>query len=127
MGEYFNQMFISRDTVQQVWMGTTAAPLLSLQVAIAFVLSSGAAVAAALRWHRNKWPAAHIYPALVGIAVVAGLALTNTSSWNRSVILAAPCVVCFRRIPLPLLWCLVGITGLTTALISRSFFTNAFI
>ena len=127
VGEYFNQLFITRDDIQQVRMGPTAAPLLSLQVAIAFALSFGSALAAALKWHQKKWSSVQIYPALASIAIVVALALTDTSTWNRSVVLAAPCVVCLRRLPLPVLWCLVGVVGLTTALISRSFFNNAFV
>ena len=127
VGEYFKQLFITRNDIQQVRMGAHAAPLLSAQVAIAFALSFAGALAAALRWHQKKWAFAQIYPAFASISIVVALALTDTSTWNRSVVLAAPCVVCLRRLPIPLLWCLVGIVGVTTALISRSFFNNAFV
>jgi len=41
--------------------------------------------------------------------------------------LAAPCVVCFRRLPQPVLWVMVAVVGTTTALLSHYFFTTQLI
>ena len=66
-----------------------------------------------------------LYPALVGVAVTLALVFVSSGgAWSRSVVLAAPCVVCLRRAPLPLLCAIVAIVGITTAVISRSFFVG---
>ena len=121
----FYQIFVSRNTIEQTQMGRTSAPLYSLQVVIAIGISVASVVVEARHWLRNRRDALNVYPAMVGIAVILALVFTN-NTWNRSVVLAAPCVVCLRRVPLPLLWVIVGIVGITTALISRSFFNGTF-
>ncbi len=70
-----------------------------------------------------------IYPALAGVAVVVLVLFhaANGGAWNRSIVLAAPAIVCLRRIPLPLLWAVVAIVGVITALLSRSFFANTLV
>ena len=119
------EIFISRDTIEQTRMGRTAAPLYSLQVLIAIGISVASAVVAAREWLRNRRNALFVYPAMVGVAIIIALIFTN-NTWNRGVVLAAPCVVCLRRLPLPLMWVIVAIVGVTTALISRSFFNGDF-
>ena len=46
----------------------------------------------------------------------------NGGAWNRSVLLAAPCVVCLRGMPLPVLCVLLVVVGATSAVISQYFF-----
>ena len=121
----FYEIFVSRNTIEQTRMGRTAAPLYSLQVVLAIGLSIAGAGIAARQWLQNRRTALTIYPAMVGITLIVALVFTN-NTWNRGVVLAAPCVVCLRRVPLPLLWVIVVIVGVTTALISRSFFNNTF-
>jgi hypothetical protein len=124
-GRQFYEIFVSRNTIEQTQMGRASAPLYSLQVLIAIGISVASVVVEARQWLRNRRNALNVYPAMVGIAVILALVFTN-NTWNRSVVLAAPCVVCLRRVPLPLLWVIVGIVGITTALISRSFFNGRF-
>jgi hypothetical protein len=82
-------------------------------------------VVVARDWFRDRRDAVNVYPAMVGLVLLLALVFTN-NTWNRGVVLAAPCVVCLRRVPLPLLWGIILVTGVTTALISRSFFNGAF-
>jgi hypothetical protein len=125
-GHDFYQLFVTRDTVEQTQMGRASAPLLSLQVLIAIGISFAGVAITGRQWLRKQRHALLVYPAMIGITVVLALSLTNSQTWNRSVVLAAPCVVCLRRVRMPLLWVIVGIVGITTALISRSFFNGSF-
>ena len=69
-----------------------------------------------------------LYPALAGLCVALGLILvSNAGAWNRSVVIAAPCVVCFRRVPVKWLLTILVIVAMTTAVISRSFFNNTLV
>jgi hypothetical protein len=126
IGHNFYQLFVTENTVQQTQMGRTSAPLLSFQVLIAIGISVAGVVIAGREWLRKRWYALQIYPALVGIAVVAAVSVTPGKTMNRSEVLAAPCVICLRRIPLRFLWPIVCIVGVTTALISRFFFNGKF-
>jgi len=99
--------------------------VLSLQAFESIFLAIGSAVVAAISWRRSGRDATLLYPACVGVVVILSLFIVDhAGTWNRSVILAAPCVVCLRRLPLPLLCVLVVVVGVTGALISRPFFTN---
>lgn len=72
---------------------------------------------------RQSFP---VYPAVGGSAVVLGVLApgANAGAWNRSVVLAAPCVACVKRLPFVALAALVIAVGTTTALISHPFFTG---
>jgi hypothetical protein len=66
-----------------------------------------------------------LYPALTGIIVAASLVVVSTGgAWNRSIVLAAPCVVCLRKTPLPLLSGIIVLVGTCAALIAHPFFEN---
>ena len=119
------QIFVSRDTIEQKQMGRRSAPIYSLQVVIALAIPIAGVAVTARQWLRNRRDALNIYPAMVGFTLIVGLVFTN-NTWNRGVVLAAPCVVCLRRVPLPLLWAIVLVVAGTTALISRSFFNGSF-
>lgn len=122
----FYQIFVSRNTLEQMRMGTRAAPLYSVQVAISIGLSVASVGIAAWHWFRNRLDALNVYPAMAGFVVILALIFTN-NTWDRGVVIAAPCVVCLRGVPLWLLWPIVAVAGTTTALVSRYFFNGAFI
>jgi len=127
-GDYLFHLVIQRDTEEQNLIGREAALALALQglIAVATVLLSTFVTA-------GSWAKARIvddvYPAAVGLAVVLSIVLlsANGGAWNRSVVLAAPCVVCLRRLPWPLLALIVAVSGLTTAFVSRAFFAGTLI
>jgi hypothetical protein len=121
----FYLIFVSRTTIEQTRMGRSAARLYSVQVVIAILVPLASVVVVARDWLRGRRDALNVYPAMVGLVLLLALVFTN-NTWNRGVVLAAPCVVCLRRVPLPLLWGIIVVTGVTTALISRSFFNGAF-
>ena len=124
-GHEFYLIFVSRDTIEQARMGRSAAPLYSVQVVIAILIPLASVVVVARDWLRDRRNVLYVYPAVVGLVFIVVLIFTN-NTWNRGVVFAAPCVVCLRRVPLPLLWVIVVVTGVTTALISRSFFNGSF-
>ena len=72
---------------------------------------------------------ADLYAALVGVAVIVGIMVDSATggAWNRSVVLAAPVVVCLRRLPAPVLVIVLVVVGTTTALMSRFFFNGTLI
>jgi len=120
--EFFLTIFKRNSDVQRQ-IGAFGGAMLAVQAIVAIAVSGLAAATTAIRWRRREGDPAALYPALVGIVVVLFLILvSNAGAWTRSVALAAPCVVCLRRIPTPLLCALVVMVGLTTALMSRSFF-----
>jgi hypothetical protein len=119
------QIFVSRDTIEQKRMGARSAPLYSVQVVIALAIPIAGVVVTARQWFHDHRDALNVYPAMIGLTIIVALIFTN-NTWNRGIVLAAPCVVCLRRVPLPLLWAIVLITGTVTALISRSFFNGSF-
>jgi hypothetical protein len=121
----FYQIFVSRDTVEQTRMGRTWAPLYSVQVVIAIGISFASAGIAGRHWLRDRRDTSYVYPAMVGFVLILALIFTN-NTWNRGVVLAAPCVVCFHRLPLPLLWAIILVVAVTSALISRFFFNGDF-
>ena len=83
---------------------------------------------AAWAWLRTR-AEGDVYPAAVGLGVVVGiLALSATGgAWNRSIVLAAPSVICLRKVPLPLLALLAGATAVTSAFVSRAFFAGTLV
>ena len=100
-----------------------------MQGVLAVLLASAAAVRAAWAWLRTR-AEGDVYPAAVGLGVVVGiLALSATGgAWNRrSNSLAAPSVICLRKVPLPLLALLAGATAVTSAFVSRAFFAGTLV
>ena len=125
-GQGFLILVIKENTVVQKLMGRFSAAVLAIQSIVALALSGAAAVLATKGARREKLDPAQLYPALVGITMTVVLVLvSNAGAWTRSVVLAAPCVVCLRRIPLPILCGIIGVVGVTTALISRPFFVGS--
>jgi hypothetical protein len=121
-GQGLLAIVFDRHTTPQRQLGPLGGDMLAVQALGALALAGGAAVVA-LRRRPGRRATAALYPAAVGVGVVLALVLTNNpGAWNRSVVLAAPCVVCLRRVPTPVLAVVVVLVGATTALISRSFF-----
>jgi len=114
----------------QIYLPHWGRDLLVFQCIASICLGTAAAVVAGLRWLKDRGAAFDLYPALAGVAVILGLwlfAQDHAGAWNRSIALAAPCVVCFRRLPQPVLWVMVAVVGTTTALLSHYFFTTQLI
>lgn len=125
-GRTFFQLMIGQNSTEQRQIGSNAAPLLTLQALIAIAIAVTAVVVAWRVWRRGAERALEVYPALAGVVVVLGMMVSSTAgTWNRSIVLAAPCVVCLRRLNLPVLVVLTAVTALTTALISHYFFSGA--
>ena len=98
-------------------------PVLAL---IAVGIAVTAVVLAAHVWRRGADRALELYPALAGSVVVFGMMLSSTAgTWNRSIVLAAPCVVCLRRMHPAVLVVLTGATAMSTALLSHYLFSGA--
>ena len=122
-GQEFLLTIFKRNTAVQQQIGAFGGAMLAVQAIVAFVVAGLVALTTAIGWRRRDGDTAELYPALVGVVVFLSLVLlSNAGAWTRSVVLAAPCVVCLRRIPTPLLGALVVGVGVTTALMSRSFF-----
>jgi hypothetical protein len=122
-GQGFLALVFKQNTIVQKLMGRFSAAILALRAITALSLSGAATIVTGGAWRRKESDAAQIYPALVSITVTVTLVLlSNAGAWTRSIVLAAPCVVCFRRAPLPLLCALVVVVGVTAALIARPFF-----
>jgi hypothetical protein len=118
----FLRLVFKRHTFEQVQIGRPEGDVLAVQGVVAVLVTLGAGVAAATR--RARRDASMVYPALASIAVVLGLLIDSAKagSWNRSVVLAAPSVLCLRRLPMAVLISLMVVIGVTTALISHTFF-----
>ena len=124
-GQQFLRLVFTRSLLVQKLMGRFSAAVLAFQAVVALSLAGAGAVVAGRAWRRKQASPALLYPALVGITVAVVLVfVTRTGGWDRSVVLAAPCVVGVRRAPLPVLCAMVAVVGVTTAVVSRSFFAG---
>jgi hypothetical protein len=123
-GQDVLRLVFTHGTIQQKHLGQFYGSVLSVQALLAVGLSAGAAAVAYVGWRRDGPDTATIYPAAVGLAVVVVVAALNSNggAWNRSVVLAAPCVVCLRRLPTPALLAITFVVGVTSAVLSASFF-----
>ncbi len=128
-GEDFLRLLLTRSTPEQKSIGKFAAAVLSVQGAVAVGLSGWTTLLVASNWRIGKRDPADIYPALAGLVVTLVILFhtANSGAWNRSIVLAAPCVVCLRRWPMPLMIALLLVVGTTTMLISKVFFTGALV
>jgi hypothetical protein len=126
-GEDYLRLVFTHHTNEQRRLGRFGGAVLAVQGVAALLLVAWAAASAVGRNRRQD--AARLYPALVGVAVIIGIMVdaANGGAWNRSVLLAAPCVVCLRRVPLPVLCVVVVVVGATSAVISHYFFTYALV
>jgi hypothetical protein len=121
-GTQYLKTAFTESSAEQHAIGRASAFFLALQT----VVSSGVAIAGL--WLSRARNARDLYPAYASIAVFLGLILTNTSgSWNRSLVLAAPCVVCLRRRPIVVLAGLLVVFAAAAAILSRSFFADTLV
>ena len=119
--QYFKTV-VTESSIEQHVIGRVGGSFLALQT----MVGSGIAVAAV--WLSRARDAQNLYPAYVGAAVFLGLILTNTpADWNRSVVIAAPCVVCLRRVPIAVLTGLLILLVAAAVFVSRSFFAGTLI
>lgn len=127
-GEDFLRLVFTHHTDEQRHLGRFGAGVLAAQGVLAVALTAAAAVLG-IRHRRERDGTAGLYAALVGVAVVVGIMVDSATggAWNRSVVLAAPVVVCFRRLPAPVLVIVLVAVGATTALMSRFFFNGTLI
>ena len=101
-GEDFLRLVFTHHTDEQRHLGRFGAGVLAVQGVLAVALTAVAAVLG-IRHRRGRDGTAGLYAALVGVAVIVGIMVDSATggAWNRSVVLAAPAVVCFRRLPAP--------------------------
>jgi hypothetical protein len=127
-GEIWIRLVVQRDTAEQRRIGTSAADALAVQGLLAVVMMAVATARTGWTWVETR-VVDDVYPAAVGLAVVVSVLLISATggAWNRSVVLAAPCVICLRRLPFPLLALLVVISAVTTAFVSRAFFAGTLV
>ena len=122
-GMYFFRLLFTTKTRQQQAIGRFYGEVLAFQALLAAVITGYAACSTSLAWRRGQRAPLQIYPAVVGASVAMGLVvLGNAAAWNRSIVLAAPCIVCLRKTPMPWLVGVIAVVGVTTLLISRPFF-----
>lgn len=127
-GSSLVRLVIGPTTPEQRPLGRVEADALALQAVLAVLVAVGATVAGAWRWARSR-AVDELYPGAVGLFVVVGIAMlgANGGAWNRSVVLAAPCMVCLRRLPIGLLLVIVSALGVVTAVVSKSFFAGTLV
>jgi hypothetical protein len=121
-GTQYLKTMVTESSIEQHAIGRLGGFFLALQT----VVGSGIAITAL--WLSRARNAQSLYPAYVGAAVFLGLILSNTGAdWNRSVVLAAPCVVCLRRVPIAVLAGLLIVLVAAAVFVSRSFFADTLI
>jgi hypothetical protein len=123
-GQDLLRLVFTHGTIQQKHIGQFYGSVLSVQAMLAVILAVAAAAIAYAGWRRHGPDVSMVYPAAVGLAVVVVVSALNSNggAWNRSVVLAAPCVVCLRRLPAPALLLITVLVGATSAVLSASFF-----
>jgi hypothetical protein len=128
-GQEFLRLIFTRNSIEQRPLGTFGASVLAVQGALTVLLTVWATVRAALGWRRGNRSPSSVYPALVGLAVMLSVLLHGATggAWNRSIVLAAPCVVCLRGMRTGWLIGTLIVVGVTTALISRYFFVGTLV
>lgn len=123
-GQDFLRLVFTHSTGQQRLLGDWTAWVLAAQGLLAVGIAGAAGTLAFVAWRRHGRDVMLLYPAATGAAVVLGVLALNANggAWNRSVVLAAPSVLGLRRLPLAYLYVLVAAIGITTAVISSTFF-----
>ena len=123
-GQDFLRLVFTHSTGQQRLLGDWTAWVLAAQGLLAVGIAGAAGTLAFVVWRRHGRDVMLLYPAATGAAVVLGVLALNANggAWNRSVVLAAPSVLGLRRLPLAYLYVLVAAIGITTAVISSTFF-----
>jgi hypothetical protein len=116
-------VLISRNTIEQHFLGHHYAKVLAVQAALVLVLIAAAIVAAAFMWIKRNVDAATFYPAMIALFVLASIISSDAvSGWNRSIALAAPSVLFLRKRPIPYLIVTVVLISIVSAVIAVPFF-----
>ena len=99
-GQDFLRLIFTRTSAEQRPIGSFGGVVLAVQGVLAVLLTAGSTVRIALGWRRGDRSPADVYPALAGLAVMLSILFHGAAggAWNRSIVLAAPCVVCFRSV-----------------------------
>lgn len=128
-GQEFLRLIFTRTTFEQRSIGSFGGAVLGVQGVLTVLLTIWAAVRTTVGWRQGDRSPNSVYPALVGLAVMLSVLFYGATggAWNRSVVLAAPCVVCLRGMRLGWLLGTVAVVGVTTALISRYFFAGTLV
>ncbi len=125
---YLLDLLVTATTVQQHLIGRFGARVLSLQVAVILAITGTAAGVAGKAYREHRQDPATTIAACVGVGVVVGMLVSqNVSAWNRSVVLAAPCIVGLRKLPATVLVPITVVTAVATVLLSRYFFQGSMI
>ena len=121
----FLRLIFTQNTIAQDSIGSFSGAILAAQALLAIALVIAAAAVTRSWWRRKERDPMQLYPALTGVIVAASLVVVSTGgAWNRSIVLAAPCVVCLRKAPLLLLCAIIVAAGTCAALIAHPFFEN---
>jgi hypothetical protein len=123
-GQDFLRLVFTHDTVSQHGLGSFYSWVLAVQGVLAIALVTVACTIAIRSWRGTAPEVSLVYPAAIGAGVVLGVLALNANggAWNRSVVLAAPCAVCLRRLPVAWMSAIVVAVGAVTAVLSSSFF-----
>lgn len=128
-GAEFVHLIVWRDTVAQQLLDPLAANLLAIQSLIVVAIVVLGLWSYFRETDFSTSGLRNFMPIISGVAVASGVILLNANggAWNRSVVLAAPCVVGIRRRSWWLRGLLICIMVFVTSLISNRFFTGTLI
>jgi hypothetical protein len=128
-GEDFLRLVFTQNTIEQRFLDYRSASALAVQGVLAFLFVGAAVAIVAKDWRRHLPDAATFYPAAASLGVLLGVLALNANggAWNRSIVLAAPSIVCLRKLSVPMLSGVVVAAGITTALVSSAFFTGTLV
>ena len=118
---------VTGKSFEQQRMGAGAV-FLTLQAILAVLMTGYAVVFTFSRRWWGKWEPRQVYAGSVAAFVLLGTAVnSDPGAWNRSIVLAAPCVFCLRMVPKYVLVAILIVVGGTTAVVSHYFFNGALI
>jgi hypothetical protein len=124
----FSQLVIHHDSITQLLLTRFYAEALGWQSLLAMLMIVVVAVLCVLAWRHGEADGWVIYPALASAAVIGCLLFTSTSgAWTRGVWVAVPSAVVLKRLPTPLLWCVVVLAGAATLAISKAYFNGTLV
>jgi hypothetical protein len=125
-GSQIFHAIVDRNTVQQMMVGHRGGQIIAAQVLLEIVLVGAAVIVGVAAWRRHGRSPLDLYPAVIGISVFLGLAITgpHPSNWTRGIVLAAPSVLALRRVPKNVLIAILMATALVALLLSKYFFNT---
>jgi hypothetical protein len=124
-GTQLYDFIVHRTTTVQLLVGPHGAIVMAVQAALAGGLVLAACVVGFRRWFRSERSLLDLYPAAAGASALVLMSSSGVGSiWHRGIVLAAPCVVGFRRLPTWVLIALALVISVVTSLMSTYFFKN---